>query len=98
MADDWHREYVNQRLNDNRKTDIYKTLHFIKTLSLPDDVLDHMRLQVKLDEMQRTQKTRWGGVIKQIGVASHYRQGMYYKLLPDKRTLSDEDTYTKSSK
>ncbi len=80
MADEWHRTFICNQLKENHRDMVYQTLHFAKTLPLPDDVLSHIRLQIKLDEIQRYSKDLKIVMLRQLSTQSYYKQGIFATL------------------
>tara|TARA_R110002050_G_scaffold50613_4_gene117011 strand:+ start:260 stop:544 length:285 start_codon:yes stop_codon:yes gene_type:complete len=79
MAHEWYQSSLNQGLEENHNRMIFKALHFSKLLSLPDDIIGHIQLQIKLDELERRQKDYHLKMIRQLNTQSYYKQGLFKK-------------------
>lgn len=77
MADEWHRNHINEMLLTNERQHTYMEIMNIKRLSLPDDIISHMILQVKLSCIESSQKRKKQKLHSQIHTQSYYKKGLY---------------------
>ncbi len=77
MADEWYRKHIDERCLENSRQHTYIEIMNIKRLPLPDDIIQHMILQVKLTCIETSQKRNRQKLHAQIHTESYYKRGLY---------------------
>ncbi len=77
MSHIWYQKWLNDALQEKHRASVYRSLLVVKTLPLPDDVLIHIRLQIKLDEIQRHSVVTFGVMKAELSLYAFYRKGLF---------------------